>query len=386
MTDDRKQDQPMESLVQASRVHRGYVMDDTSRQLNNADVGRILKVVREFLDRENDKPRRDRFGVSKIAKKIAESKSTVSQVINSNYPKGKEDGYRKRDEVLRKLDRFMAEQRQRMDMPVLSGFAWTTIAEEIKAIAHTTVMLGTIGAVWSPAGCGKTLTAKALLAEFPGSMLITADESCRTPGAFLDALVDAMHLRPERYNRSRFKTIAQTLRESKRLVMIDEAHLASLDVLNTARQIHDATDAPMLLLGLPALAQKLMAGRGDDSKGATLYSRVRPVRDLTERCRSGNGRGEPLFSVADVKKIFARSAVRIASEGVQWLQALACLPEAGGLRACDGAAQLAAHMAKQKGETLISKALLVQAAQLLLGVEGARRMVNQLKQLSSKVA
>lgn len=170
------------------------------------------------------------------------------------------------------------------------------------------------------------------------------------------------------------------LKETRQLLIIDESDQASSEVLNTIRRVHDATGCPVLLLGMPALGKNLKQARGDDSKGAMLFSRIGIKRDLMERCRNGGGLGDPLYTVADIRKLFARSTLRLAPDAVRWLHALACMADCGHLRSCSNAVRLAQIVAAQTGETEITLTLLLSASRLLIGTEGARQLANRIEQ------
>lgn len=381
---DGDRDQAMDALIAQARINRGNVMDDEYQPLSNPDVGRIRTKIDRFLEGQERLPASQRITRSKLATAIGESKGTVSQVLTNQYPKGKQSGYRKRDEILRKLDRFLQIQEARREAPQRTGFVRTVVAEEIRAVGHSCVLLETMGAVWGPAGIGKTLTAYALLDVFPGSVLVTIDDGVHSPTTFLRELARKLHLPSASAQRQSLRrAICEKLAQSRRLVMVDEGHLATLETLNCARQVvHDACHCPVLFLGLPALARMLMKGRGDDSRGATLYSRIGISRDLTERCRNNGHRGEPLYSVADIKRVFAGSQLRIANDAMDWLEGLANDPDAGGLRAANNALRLAMHVAKTSDEPCreITLKALLDASRLLKGVEGARAIANRIKQ------
>ncbi|HUU83044.1 MAG TPA: AAA family ATPase [Phycisphaerae bacterium] len=377
-------DRTMDALIAGSRLLGGGVVGDQYEPVGSLEAARIRAAVNAFLARQDELPKARRVTRGKLADAIGESKSTVSQVLSDKYPKSKTDGCGKIDEVLRKLDKHLAVLEARQESPQRSDFAWTKIAEEIRGVANTAVILETIGAVYGPAGIGKTLTLEALLDVYPGSVLVTIDDEAHSPTTFLRTLADKLKLPSARHRQALKKSICTCLRASRRLVIVDEAHLAGIDVLTCVRQIHDSTSCPVIFAGLPALAKTLLQGRGDDSKGATLYSRVGIARDLTERCKGGD-HGEPLFSIADVKRIFARSALRIARDAVDWLQALACMPEIGGLRTANNALRLATHVGRQRGETEVTLAMLQSACRLLHGTEGARAIANRIRQ-AQKVA
>lgn len=383
--DGRQGMEALDALVEGARVRRTEVMDDNQQELTNAEVGRIRKRVLTFLEAQESLPRPKRMTKGKLAGAIGESKSTVSQVSSCTYPKAKTDGYRKRDDVLRKLDRKVAELEAQGDAPKRAGFVWTRVARDIHAAADVAVKLTTIGCVWGDSGIGKSLTLEALLGEFPGAVLLTIDDSCHSKMTFLRALADRLKINAHHVRRTLFEAVAGSLRETKRLVIVDEAHLADLGLLTTVRQLYDRAESPFLLVGMPKLPRLLMQGRGDDGSGATLYRRIMPKVDLQERCRQGDP-GEPLFTVQDVQRVFRRNALRIASDGMRWLGQLCCMPECGSLGACAKLVQLATLIGQQTGQDELTLQALLDASQLLLGVEGARQLANRISQRQTKVA
>ena len=376
-------DRAMDAVVAASRVYRGSVMDDgKSEPLGNALVGRIIGDTRRFLEDQEKRPRGERITQAKLARAIGEKPSTVSQVLAYKYPPSKtgDQPYRRRDAILRKLDQQLARLEKAKDAPERSGHAWTKPALEIRGVADAAVQLGTMAAVTCDSGGGKTMTAETLPSVFAGAILITVNDACHSPITFLRRLCEALKLRLAGQRQSLMDLATTRLKETRQLIIIDEADLADARLLNTIRQVHDATGCPVLLLGMPALLKNLQQARADDSRGAMLFSRIGIKRDLTERCRQDGDRGEPLYSVEDVRKVFARSKLRIAADAVRWLHALANLPDCGRLRSCNSAVRLGAHIAQQTGETEITLTLLLQAEGCLLGIEGARQLANRIKQ------
>ncbi|MCP4591120.1 MAG: AAA family ATPase [bacterium] len=290
---------------------------------------------------------------------------------------------------MRKLDKHVALELAKRDAPQREDHVWTRFANELLALTKTAVLLECIGVGYSPAGCGKTLTAGVLLDVIPGSMLVTISDGVHTPTAFIRELAGKLKLGSGRGTRSLRRAICDHLRGSKRLIMVDECHLAILAVLNTIRQLHDATGCPVVLIGLPALGRTIMNGRGDDAMGATLFSRCGIIRDLTARCRQEGDRGEPLFSREDVKRVFARSQLRIAREALDWLEGVANEPESGGLRLASNGLRLATHAARKShgGVEAITVEALLDASRLLKGTEAANAITNRIKQRrTSKVA
>jgi len=230
----------------------------------------------------------------------------------------------------------------RGEAPKLPGFVWTRVATDIRAVADMAVKLSTMAAVFGQAGIGKTLTLQALHGIIPGSTLITVNAATRTVPGFLEQLARVLNLELTKTRIGNRRNIVRRLKSRGSILIVDEANLCSRKsgLLNCIRELFDnCQPMAVLLSGQASLEKQLLAGRSDDKIGAMLHSRIKIYCDLEERCRGDNG--SPLFSVDEVKELFAKSSVRLATESIRWLQALACRPEIGGLRAATGVVQLA---------------------------------------------
>lgn len=376
----------MDALVAGCRIQKGTVMED-DRMLTDHERQAIVSRFKSY------KAACERNGVDlptlrNVAKAIACSPATLSQVLGGKYPEGKTGaGTQQIDNILRSLDRWLSQQEAQKEAPKRSGFVWTGVANEIRAVADTAVLLKTMSVVYGPAGIGKTPCLEALKPMFPGAAIVTISDSARSVTQFFGEL--AIELKADRAGHcaTKRRLVCDCLKGSGRLVMVDEAHLASAAVLNAIRQVHDVCENPILLVGLPKLARMLVRGREDDSMGATLYSRIGINRDLTERCRQDDGRGEPLYSVEDIQQVFAKSSLRLTRDALDWLVSLANMPEVGGLRAANSALRLATHVAQKGGKKTdeITARMLLQAARLLLGTEAAKQLTNRIEQ-KQKVA
>jgi hypothetical protein len=234
--------------------------------------------------------------------------------------------------------------------------------------------------VYGQAGIGKSLALEALLFTFPGSIWLTMTDGTHSVPSFLRALAGLLKLEVSRCRGDNRRAICECLKESGRLLMIDEAQLADAAVLNAIRQIHDQTRSPVLLAGQPSLARKLSQGRTDDHVGAMLYSRIGISRDLLARCKGDQG--EPLFSVADVKKMFAQGSIRITRDAFGWLVSLCNLLDCGGPRAAENTRRLAEFIAAKSREPVeeITLDRLLQASRNLHGQERAAIIARKIKE------
>ena len=361
----------MDKLVAGSRVTKDTVMDD-GRELNDADRERIRDRWHTY------KAQGIVTSLKQAAKAIGVNKSTLAQVITGSYPTAGR-GAATQDAVLLKLDKWLSNVEAIAEAPQRGGCVDTAVVLEIRTVAQTALFLQTIGMVYGPAGIGKTLALKALAEVIPGSIYLTLTDSTHSVPQLFHELADALKLPTRGRRASLRRLIVDRLKDTRRLLMIDEAHLAAgPDVLNAIRQIGDDTGCPVLLCGLPRLTRRIVEGRADDGVGATLFSRVGISRDLMERTRTG--KGKPLFSVADVRAVFQDSKMRIAPDGQAWLHDVSNLPELGGLRTASNALRLATHIAQRSKEsvTAITAAMLHDATRLLHGVDGARRIANRI--------
>jgi len=365
----------IESLIAGSRINRGTVMDDPM-QLTDEQRESIRKRCRAFRCAQAQRPKKERISNKRLAKEIAEKESTLSQVLADKYPRSKDGGAEAIDRVLRKVDQFIAKNEETSKAPKRAPFAWTTVAEDIRAVVNTTVVLRSIGVCYGSAGIGKTCTLKALLAEYAGSFLITITDDIRSITQLFAEIGDTIGVGHHLACRTTRKLLVNELEDSQRLCMVDEAHHASLEFLNALRQLQDECRFPMVLVGMPRLARNLMEVRGDDSMGATLDSRVQVILDLEDRLRSGGG-GDPLYSMNDIRKVFSQSQLRIAPDAMRWLYDTANSPEDGGLRAAQSALLMAEYIATlptSPQTNVIDRQALIDASSMLIRRKRTRRV------------
>jgi len=369
----------MDAMVASARIQRGVVMDDTvaltedqrreirgrfARLLNNGDIT-----------------------YTQAAKGLGGdvTKGKLSQVVRGVY---RDEGRGKQtvDRILRNLDKWLGHHESISNAPKLPGFATITVAREIRGIAQAVVDMQKMAAVWADAGVGKTSTLRWLLSVFPGSILVTINDGTNTVSSFLRELARSLELEVGHFRHENRYAILERLRNSGRLLLIvDEAHLADLRVLNCIRQLHDDCGISVLLAGQRGLQKRLDQGRQDDSIGAMLWSRVQIKRNLHERCEGG--RGQAMYPMEDIHKLFGKSAVRMASSAMQWLAKVANSAKDGYLRTATTVHLSAQYIATRSPtpSPVITVELLEQANVLMNGRDRAYAISQRIKQ-TRKVA
>lgn len=315
----------------------------------------VIQAVLDYIDANRGKITR-----SGIARNIGCVPSVLGQVLNWKYG-GNWQG------IVLELDRWLEGQVKRDAAPRTNDFVWTTVAQEIKTVADMAVTISTIGLVYGPttSGLGKTLALRAVRDEKPGAIMITIAKAAPTPAGILRAIAQELRIGDQGGQAQLFNRIVQKLAGTSRLLIVDQVHSlcgAKDDKpLYILCDLFDATGAPQLWCGTDDLVAYLDRGqaRGKESL-AQIRRRIGISRDLMERTRSGGdgGRGEPLFTVDEIRAIFKRNKIRLAPDATQYLCTLANMEDSGHLGACTNLVRLATTAAEVRGETVLTAASL----------------------------
>ncbi|WP_421238547.1 AAA family ATPase [Aeromonas enteropelogenes] len=119
--------------------------------------------------------------------------------------------------------------------------------------------LGTpgLGLVYGRPGLGKTTAMAWCVSENDGVYVRAV--RCGTPLSLLKDICRELELTEPRSSRDALRTITESLKEDPRPFFIDEAdHLMDrIDLVETVRDIHDESGAPVILIGMDEIAKKL---------------------------------------------------------------------------------------------------------------------------------
>jgi DNA transposition AAA+ family ATPase len=354
------------------------ILDSDPSKITRELAQQVIDHIKAFQQRTGTKN-------AQIAKSLAIGPSTLSQVLSLTYPGDWQ-------QVILDLDRWLDDQLQREAAPKVSEFVRTDVAEEIMAVADAVMAMGTIGMIYGPAGIGKTLALKAVAAEKPGSLFVSMETATAGKLGVVEALARALNIYTVYQNRScriYLAGIREKLSGSGRLVIVDEIHklcgLRDDEGLNVLRDLYDQTSVPMLWSGTTDLVAYLE--RRESANGreplAQIRSRITPVRDLAERCQPGSpGGGEPLFTIDQVRKIFARSKMRLAPDAARYLTMLANLPDSGHLRTCKNLMVMATKLNESRSDVLTLD-MLRSAHRLLVNRRGFQLLEHRLEELKT---
>lgn len=321
-----------------------------------------------------------------LARETGYSPSVISETLAGKYAGDSRS-------VILDLDRWL-EQRYKSDVAPRGGttFTWTAVAEEIRTVASLVTQTKKIGLVYGPdtSGIGKTMALQAIHQETPGSLMITVEKVEANPTGLLRAIARALRVNDGQANRALYARIKEKLAGTSRLLIVDQIHN-----LRSGRRtgetdkpfyiltdLWDVTGAPQLWCGTADLAAYFRRGRGRDESLAQIGRRLAYVRDLMQRTRDARdgGRGEPLYTIDDVRKAFARNKIRLAPDAERFLWRLACIPDSGSLGLCANLVLIATIVAEQRGLKAIDERLLKAALRDSVQPETFDRITTEIGQ------
>jgi len=213
--------------------------------------------VKSFLeDRE--------WSMSTLARSAGISKATLSQYMSASYPGDV-------DKIRTKLSGVMTRENDKLSEPVrVMGFVETSVSTRVFKIAHSCHIYCEIGVCYSAAGLGKTESVREYARQNPDVILIEADPGY-TAKILFQELRDSVGGSSRTNLHDIFVDCCQRLKNSGRLLIIDEAEQLPYKALEMLRRLHDKTGIGILLVGMPRLISNLSGMKGEY---AQLYSRV----------------------------------------------------------------------------------------------------------------
>ena len=196
-----------------------------------------------------------------VAKQLVKSATTINQYLKGTY-KGD----------VTAIDEAVAELVARYQIKdATSDFVPTASATRILEVCDMAHRLSCMNMIIGDAGLGKTTALKHYAATTKNVLLIETD-STYSVRMLLSEICRVSGIIAPRGNPSMMSAIIDRLRDSKRLLIIDEAELLNYRALETVRRIHDKTNIGIVFAGMPRLRANFRGGAGGDYK--QLYSRI----------------------------------------------------------------------------------------------------------------
>lgn len=211
--------------------------------------------------------------ITRIAIMLGRSTAAISQYLNKKY----EGDVRELEKDIATLLR-REEELEFVRAPRV--FCNTEASRLIWEVLEYCDLKQKMGAVVGPSGTGKTETCNEYKRKNRATILITLDIATRNPGAVIRLIAEksgGVGHRPT-ISQMLHSTIAR-LKESRRLLIVDEAHFMTWEALELVRKIHDCAGIGVVYVGQERLYDQM---RGNDGKAYLydqIYSRIAVKRD-----------------------------------------------------------------------------------------------------------
>lgn len=208
-----------------------------------------------------------------LARGIGVSPASISMYLNNNYA---EKGG-KYETIEPKIEAFLEVQESKAQREELVlGFVSTKTTRRISEVMRDAHEAGDTVVIYGQAGLGKTQAVKNYCEKNPAAILIEANPSF-TALVLMRKLAAAAKVSTIGSLNDLFESVSDRLRDSGRLIVVDEAENLPLRALEIIRRLHDDTGCGLVLSGMPRLVANL---RGKHGELVQLYSRVSVALNL----------------------------------------------------------------------------------------------------------
>lgn len=223
----------------------------------------VAAVRQELIDFQTARNMPDRA----ISKAIGYSPTALSQFRNDKYT----GDDLKVAEALRSFLDIQKKQKAESEQPTkLTTFVETSVSKRLFEVATMCHVSQEMGVAYGAPGLGKTSAAKAYVEEYPSTILIESYIGY-TSTVLLQEIASRLNIEPHKKMHYNFGQCVERLKDTNRLLIIDEAEYLRYETLELVRRIHDMSNIGVLLVGLPRLIENLRGRRGEY---AMLSSRI----------------------------------------------------------------------------------------------------------------
>lgn len=204
---------------------------------------------------------------TQLARGIGCAPAAVSMYLSGTYA-DKGGNY---ETIEPKIEAYLDVQESKAQREELHiNFVSTRTTRRIAEVMRDAHEGGEVAVIYGQAGLGKTQAVKHYCEQNPAAVLIEANPSF-TALVLMRKLATACKLVNTGSLNDLFEAVADRLRDSGRLIVVDEAENLPLRALEILRRLHDDTGCGLVMSGMPKLVANL---RGKHGELVQLYSRV----------------------------------------------------------------------------------------------------------------
>jgi len=219
-------------------------------------------------------------GVSqnRVAKALGKSSSALSQWLSGTY-KGNNDEMRARvEDYLTAAAEEDGSTALLEEQSIVETGCYKAVSKFCGLVSKNKMM----GLLIGDAGAGKTTALRDYARKRPTSILVEADPGY-TPRVFFEELCSRLNVSAPNVTHAKFAQTVDRLKNSGRLLMIDEAEWLPTETLEYVRRIHDKAGIGIVLCGLPRLEKNIRGFRESFLQLSSRIQLVSRLRSLTEK-------------------------------------------------------------------------------------------------------
>lgn len=207
---------------------------------------------------------------SAVARGIGRSTATINQYLQGKYNGDVET-----------LDKLIAawlqtQQERENDTRTQLNYTYTATAQRLEEVLRLAHVEGETVVIYGQAGLGKTSALEAYVKRNPDAIMIDSDPSYSAK-VLLSSMALALGVESRGSLHQLIEELIKKLKNSGRIILVDEAENLPLRALECLRRIHDKTGVGLVLAGMPRLLVNLRGSKGELKQ---LYSRVAFKFDL----------------------------------------------------------------------------------------------------------
>lgn len=263
------------------------------------------QAMNEVRDQINERLALGDLTQSALAKQSGISGGALSAFLTGNYRGNNEN-------IAKKLQPVLEASKAR-ETSVLAvkepEMVETAVTTQIQAGIKYASNRNDVVVIYGAPGIGKTLTIERYVSINPTALFITGSPNIRSGRDIMEELLEKAGKKAEGRNRLLEKNLVNLLKDSNRMIIIDEAHFLRLDGLETIRRIYDATHCPLVLVGNPKIME-IITEKNRTVTGQFFSRAVRMALD-----------GK--ISMQDVESIVLQNGVTLAADCMQELYRVA---------------------------------------------------------------
>ena len=212
----------------------------------------------------NDLMTRKGYSQTQLARAIGKSTAVINQYLQGKYA-GDVPAI---DALARSF--INREVEKEKSQKITARFVPTVTSRKGMDVIRYAHLDGDLNVIYGAAGLGKTMILREYAAQHRDALLIEADPGY-TARVVLEELCGLLGISKRGNMHELSEACIAALRDSGRLLMVDEAENLPYRALETLRRIHDKSGIGLVLAGMPRLIINLKGKRGEYQQ---LYSRV----------------------------------------------------------------------------------------------------------------